>query len=80
MMSYFFGEQHLLNPLFYFRRTDIDTTQQLQEVEDKSAYSNRGIIYHGEDGRPMWQWRDWKGFLDPIFKALKGISSYQHFR
>lgn len=66
--------------LFYSRRTDVDTTQQLQEVVNKSAYSNKGLIYDSSDDTPVWQWRDCKEFLIPTFTSLKGIASYQHFR
>ncbi|XP_052797705.1 uncharacterized protein LOC128229867 [Mya arenaria] len=57
-----------------YRRTDCESLDQLEDVVNKSSYSNTAVRY------PAWSWRNWKGFLGDHFKALNGIRKYQYFR
>ncbi|MES9882760.1 MAG: hypothetical protein ABW185_17980 [Sedimenticola sp.] len=41
-----------------------------------SSTNNVAVMY----GADNVQWRDWKAFLTPHFKALKGVRSFQQFR
>lgn len=50
-----------------YRRTDCESLDQLEDVVNKSSYSNTAVRY------PAWSWRNWKGFLGDHFKALNGI-------
>ena len=52
-----------------YRRSDCDTIGQLQDVVNKSSSTNTTVRY------PTWQWMDWKAFLEPVFKSVKGIRS-----
>ena len=63
-----------------YRRSDIDSLDQLAACVEKSAYSNRAELYKDPQGGNNWELRDWKTFLGQSFKSLKGITSYQHFR
>ena len=50
-----------------YRRTDCDTFDQLEEIVNKSSTTNEAVRY------PAWQWRDWKAFLEPVFRPLPRI-------
>ncbi|XP_053386664.1 uncharacterized protein LOC128550843 [Mercenaria mercenaria] len=50
-----------------YRRTDCDSLVQLQHVVDMSSATNEAVRY------PSWQWRDWKSFLGPVIKPMRGI-------
>lgn len=63
-----------------FRRSDVDSFNQLVDVVQKSASSNVAIPYKHEDGGATWEWRDWKSFLSTNFKAVRNIRKYHHFR
>lgn len=63
-----------------FRRSDVDSFNQLVDVVQKSASSNVAIPYKQDDGRATWEWRDWKSFLSTNFKAVRNIRKYHHFR
>lgn len=55
-----------------FRSSDCDTPQQLESVINSSAANNRAKLL-------TWPWRDWDTFLAQRFRAIKGITKYQHF-
>ncbi|XP_053392013.1 uncharacterized protein LOC128554725 isoform X2 [Mercenaria mercenaria] len=57
-----------------YRRTDCDSLVQLQHVVDMSSATNEAVRY------PAWQWRDWKSFLGPVIKPMRGIRKYQYFK
>ena len=56
----------------FYRRSDIDTVQQLQEMVNNSSQNNVVQMY-------PWEWRAWDKMLDGLFKPVKGIRRYQHF-
>lgn len=57
-----------------YRRCDCDSIDQLQQIVNKSSATNEAVRY------PAWQWRDWKAFLEPVFRPLPRIRQYQYFR
>ena len=55
-----------------YRKSDVDTVQQLKEIATKSSRSNIAQMY-------PWEWREWDNMLDTLFKPVLGIRKYQHF-
>ncbi|XP_053379714.1 uncharacterized protein LOC123532084 [Mercenaria mercenaria] len=51
-----------------FRRSDCETLGQLENIVNKSSMANLAVRY------PQWSWRNWKQFLDGVFKPMKNIS------
>ena len=45
-----------------------------------ASKNSSAVMYMKQDGTCTWDWRDWKGFLSPHFRACKGIRDYQQFR
>ena len=41
----------------FYRRGDIDTTQQLKKVVNNSSQTNNALTY-------SWEWREWDKILD----------------
>ena len=56
-----------------FRSSDVDTMDDVSTVIDSSCAANEAITY-------SWDWRCWDDFLAAIYKPIKGIRAYQHFR
>lgn len=50
-----------------YRRTDVDCIDQMEDVVNSSAHTNEAVRF------PAWQWRDWKQFLGPRIRPIKGI-------
>lgn len=50
-----------------YRRSDCETIGQLEDIVNKSSMANLAVRYL------HWSWRDWKQFLDGVFKPLKNI-------
>ena len=50
-----------------YRRTDCDNMDQLETTVSSSSKTNEAVRY------PAWQWYDWKSFLGPVFKPIRGI-------
>ena len=63
-----------------YRRSDVDSLQQLVDVVNKSATSNIAVPYIPENGEEAWQWRDWKTFLSQKYIPLKGIQKLYRFQ
>ena len=62
-------------------RSDSDCMYELKTALDRSAVSNRTILYKPEGSeQPTWEWRDWKAFIDEYFKRFVGIRQFYHFR
>ncbi|XP_060569232.1 uncharacterized protein LOC132727678 [Ruditapes philippinarum] len=57
-----------------YRRCDADSLLDLVNQVNKSSTVNESVSY------PEWTWFDWKTYFNQYYKALPGISSYQHFR
>ena len=58
-----------------YRRSEIDSLDQLASVVRKSAASNEVVVFGGDDG----EWLDWKTFTTNYFMPFKGIRKYRHF-
>ena len=56
----------------FYRSSDIDTVQQLEEMVNKSSRNNIAQMYN-------WEWREWDAMLNKLFRPLNGITKYQHF-
>ena len=63
-----------------YRRSDVDSVKQIEDVVNKSAKSNQAVLYRKEDGENQWQWLDWKSFFTTKFLPLRGIQKYYWFR
>ncbi len=55
-----------------YRRSEVDTVQQLREVATNSSRSNMAQMY-------PWEWREWDSMLGNYFKPIQGITRYQQF-
>lgn len=60
------------------RRTDCDSMEDLKHTVERSTLHNRVVLYGSQDGE--WQWRDWKKFFKPVFRAVPGIQAFHHFK
>ena len=58
-----------------YRRSEIDSVDQLASVVRKSAASNEVVVFRGDGG----EWLDWKTFTTNYFMPFKGIRTYRHF-
>lgn len=56
----------------FYRKSDVDTVQQLKEIVENSSRTNFAQMY-------QWEWREWDKKLDTLFKPIPGITKYQHF-
>ena len=56
----------------FYRRSDVDTMQQLRDVVNNSSRTNNAQMY-------SWEWREWDKALDTLFKPIPGIRKLQHF-
>ena len=56
-----------------FQSSDVDSLQDVEDVTNSSCGPNRAVMF-------SWQWLDWQSHLDTMFKPLKGIAKFQHFR
>ena len=50
-----------------YSHLDCDTLDQLEDIVSMASSTNQVVRY------PKWKWRDWKGYLSPVFKKLRGI-------
>ncbi len=50
-----------------YRRSEVDTVQQLREVATNSFRSNMAQMY-------PWEWREWDSMLGNYFKPIQGIN------
>ncbi|XP_055999276.1 uncharacterized protein LOC125655365 [Ostrea edulis] len=58
-----------------YRRSEVDSLDQLASVVRKSATSNEVVVFGGADG----EWLDWKTFASNYFIPFKGIRKFRHF-
>ena len=56
-----------------YRKSDVDTVQQLADATEESAAFNKAVQF-------TWQWREWDAFLAESFVPLKNVTRYQRFR
>ncbi|RUA07217.1 MAG: hypothetical protein DSY43_00315 [Gammaproteobacteria bacterium] len=64
-----------------FRRTDVNTTNQLRDTIQRSALINDCIVYREGIGREFnFKWYGWDVFFYQFCKLLKGIRKFHHFR
>ena len=56
-----------------FRSMDVDTLEDVVNVVNNSCEPNQADMFG-------WEWRDWSEYMDAIFKPIKAIGQYQHFR
>ena len=56
-----------------YRKSDVDTVQQLADTTKESAAFNKAVQF-------TWQWREWDAFLAESFVPLKNVTRYQRFR
>ena len=56
-----------------YRKSDVDTVQQLADATEESAAFNKAVQF-------TWQWREWDTFLAESFVPLKNVTRYQWFR
>ena len=56
-----------------FRSSDVNTMADVQECVSSSCAANTPLLY-------SWQWRAWDTYLSAIFKPVRGIRHFQHFR
>ena len=61
----------LLKPRY--RKSDIDTVQQLADATDQAAAFNKAMLF-------TWQWREWDTFLAESFMPVKNVTKFQKFR
>ena len=57
-----------------YRRSDVDTMEDLVDVIARSSNHNEVAR------RSSWTWYNWEAFVDGLFKSIKGITTFQHFR
>ena len=55
-----------------YRRSDVDTLEQLAEVVQTSATMNEAEKFG-------WQWHEWDSFFSTHFRPVKNITAYQRF-
>ena len=55
-----------------YRRSDVDTFEQLVGVVRSSATMNEAEKF-------LWEWREWDKYFELIFRPVKNITSYQRF-
>ena len=58
-----------------YRRSEIDSLDQLASVVRKRAASNEVVVFGGYGG----EWLDWKTCTTYYFMPFKGIRKYRHF-
>ena len=63
-----------------FRRTEVSTLADLEQVVRSSAIVNETQLVGTQSGEPILPIRDLASFLEPQFKRLAGIKRYHHFR
>ena len=56
-----------------YRKSDVDTVQQLVDVVNDSVGFNEAIAFD-------WEWREWDKFFAEYFKPVRNITKYQKFR
>ena len=56
-----------------YRSADVDTVGQLKAVVERSSRTNAAQMY-------SWEWNEWDEMLGGLFRPIKGIRGYQHFR
>ena len=62
-----------------FRKTCVDTLQDLSDVVEKSASCNTVEMVGWEDGIPLIPTYDWQSYFADKMVKVKGIKKYQHF-
>ena len=62
-----------------FRKTKVDTLQDLSNVVEKSASCNKVEMVGWEDGIPLIPTYDWSSYFAGKMLKVKGIKKYQHF-
>ncbi|XP_070565258.1 uncharacterized protein [Ptychodera flava] len=64
-----------------YRRSDVDTVDQLATLVNKSANINKShVLQQDSESDHTWQWYQWDTYLSAYLKPLKGIRKYHHFR
>ena len=58
-----------------YRRSEIDSLDQLASVVRKSAASNEVVVFGGDGG----EWLDWKTITTNNFMPFKAIRKCRHF-
>ena len=56
-----------------FRSMDIDSLNDVETMVNCSCAANHAVMFG-------WEWRSWAAYLDTMFKPIRGIATYQHFR
>ena len=56
-----------------YRKSDIDTVQQLPDAPDHSAAFNKAVLF-------TWLWRECDTFLAESFMPVKNVTKFQKFR
>lgn len=56
-----------------YRSTEVDSMADVDNVINTSCSANSAV-------RHSWPWCDWKTFIGNLFKPVKGIAGFQHFR
>ena len=57
-----------------YRRSDVDAMEDLVDVIARSSNHNEVAR------RSSCTWYNWEAFVDGLFKPMKGITTFQHFR
>eukprot|EP00117_Sycon_ciliatum_P014441 scpid95674/ scgid14697/ len=56
-----------------YRKSDVDTVDQLVKVTDESVHFNKALRY-------CWDWKVWDGYFGEFFLPVPNITKYQRFR